>query len=82
MNWMAQNFRDDCGQCIHKNKHFREVMDATKHGDPPITVAGATKKRSKARKVYMPSGATIMHSYVHGASACVPAPTLTCLGRV
>ena len=48
------------------------VMNATKHGDPPITVAGATKKRSKARKVYMPSGATIMHRYVHHHNARLP----------
>ena len=61
-NWLKNKRRVDCNQCLRKNQHFTSVMNATKHGDPPITVAGATKKRSKARKVYMPSGATIMHS--------------------
>lgn len=62
MNWMQHKCRVECDHCRRKNKHFTTVMNATKHGDPPITVAGAAKKRSKARKVYMPSGATIMHS--------------------
>ena len=71
-NWLKNKRRVDCNQCLRKNQHFTSVMNATKHGDPPITVAGATKKRSKARKVYMPSGATIMHRYVHHHNARLP----------